>query len=402
MCGITGIIDNNDAIIVPLYESLTNLQHRGQESSGIITFSSKTKKNYKSKEFNLVDSHLSKITQIEGNMGLGHVRYPTSGQRNIEEVQPFIISKPYGISLVHNGNIVNNNILIKTLENKGIYMESTSDSEIILNLFYFYIEKKFNQLTDESIIRSIKKITELCKGSYSIIIMINNYGLIAFRDKYGIRPLVYEATENRVAIASETIALSSNNYINVENGELVIIKNQESRENKLAINRHKIENEELRPCLFEYIYFARAESYINDVLVYNFREKTGEKIIEKIEKMDPNIIEEIDCIIPIPLTSLIAATKISNIINKPLKHIVVKNRYTHRTFINADEEIIKGIKKIKIIDELVKDKNILVVDDSIVRGNTSKYIIKELRKAGAKKSILPHVVHRCVILIYME
>lgn len=401
MCGITGIIsktDNNieEDIIAELYEILFNLQHRGQNSSGFITFSNKLKTTNKSRKFGLVDSHLSILSELKGNMGIAHNRYPTSGNTSKKEIQPFFISKPYGISLVHNGNLTNKETLNNFLVNNNIYINSNydiersnnSDSEIILNLFYLFIEKDFNKLTDEIIVNAIRKIYDMCTGSFSVLIMINDYGLIAFRDSYGIRPLVYcEINENNkksIQFASETIALGTDDYKNINNGMIIIVNKN------LDINKYKynqfigpINNAiMLKPCLFEYIYFARPETYINDILVYNFREKIGEKVTEIINK---NILEEIDMIVPVPQTSLISATALANKLKKPIKHAIIKNRYTHRTFINKDDQIIKNIKKIKIIKELVENKTILIVDDSIVRGNTSKYIIEELRKSGVQK-----------------
>ncbi len=396
MCGIAGIISKNNNniekdIIPELYQTLFNLQHRGQNSSGFIVFSSKSKITNKSKKFGLVDSHLSELYNLKGNMGIAHTRYPTSGETTKKEIQPFFISKPFGISLVHNGNLINKEYLCKFLINNNGYnneIYSSSDSEIILNLFYLFIEKNFNKLTDEIIVNAIRRIYNICIGSYSVLIMINDYGLIAFRDMNGIRPLVYANINNKnnnyIQFASETIALDSINYKNLSNGMIMIVNNN------LQINKYKnnqycgpLDNAKyLKPCLFEYIYFARPESYINDILVYSFREKIGEKIIEIIDK---EILSEIEIIVPVPQTSLISATALSNKLMKPMKHAIIKNRYTHRTFINKDDEIIKNIKKIKIIKELVENKTILIVDDSIVRGNTSRYIIEELRKAGVNK-----------------
>ena len=375
MCGIAGILDTNNNIVDLLYKSVFYIQHRGQQSSGFIFFDKETKQIYKSKKIGLIDAHLEEIKNFTGNMGLSHVRYPTSGNNGRKEIQPFSILKPYGISLVHNGNITNSAELKEFLIKNHMYVNGTSDSELILNLFYFYIEKDFSKLTNDKIIETVKKIYELCRGSFSIIIMICGFGLIVFRDKYGIRPLVYEKDKTRITFASESIALHSHNYNDVENGELIIVSK------RLDISKYKLFNEPFKPCIFEYIYFSTAESYINNVLVYNFRERVGEEMLKLIE---PEILEKIDVVVPVPLTSLISSTTIANKLNKPLKHAIVKNRYTHRSFINDGTNILKTIQKIKIIPELIKNKNVLVVDDSIVRGNTCKYIIKELRKASVK------------------
>lgn len=380
MCGISGILSINMNIVDILYKSLFNLQHRGQESSGFIFYSSKEKKNFKSKQLGLVDEHINDLIYMEGNMGLGHVRYPTSGIISRNEIQPFSISKPYGVSLVHNGNIINKNELIIFLNENDIYMNSTSDSEIILNLFYYFIDFNFKNLNNNMILDVIKKIYQLCKGSFSIIIMIHGFGLISFRDKYGIRPLVYNINKEKFMIASESVGLDDNNrYIDVCNGEVLIV------DMHLNMKKYKLFNENIKPCIFEYIYFASPESYINNVLVYNFRAMVGKKIASIL---DNNILNDIDIVVPVPLTSLIYATSLAETINKPLKHAILKNRYTHRTFINSGNNIINNIKKIKIIKELVHEKNILVVDDSIVRGNTCKYIIDELRKTSVNKIYL--------------
>ena len=414
MCGICGIINKNNNVNITgvLYDCLFNLQHRGQESSGIITYSFINKKLYKSKNFGLVTTHIPHIYEFHGNMGLGHVRYPTNGENTKREIQPFFIPKPYGISLVHNGNIINKDALILFLEQNYIYVNSTSDSDVILNLFYFFIEKDITKLNDELIVKTVQKICDMCVGSYSIIIMINDYGLVAFRDKYGIRPLVYYNDDDNILFSSETIALRSINnnekYCNVKNGEIVIasvldcISNVDDNVDNVDnvgddnsmnninrtfnINKYMIDSSikesMCKPCLFEYIYFARPESYINDILVHDFREKAGEKILEIIDK---SVLKQIDLIVPVPQTSMISAIAISNKTKIPLKYAINKNRYTSRSFINKENDILKTIKKITVIKSAVEGKNILVVDDSIVRGNTSKYIIQELRKCNVGK-----------------
>tara|TARA_Y100000591_G_C21844193_1_gene707633 strand:- start:1544 stop:2938 length:1395 start_codon:yes stop_codon:yes gene_type:complete len=381
MCGIGGVLHTTDNINNILYEILFNLQHRGQDSSGFISYDNKNNKTYQCREFGLVEKNLLNISNISGNMGIGHVRYPTHGIITKNEIQPFYANDFDGISLSHNGNITNINDIIKILDKNDISCISTSDSELILKYFILLLKthiSNINELNNIIIKKIIKKLYDTIRGSYSVIIMINNYGLVAFRDIYGIRPLVYSSTKDYISIASETIAFKENhNYNNIHNGEVVIFKNINN------IEKFQIYNYPLTPCLFEYIYFARPESYINDVLVYEYREKIAEKIINMINSTDLN---NIDCVVPVPQTGLISAMNVGQLLNKPIKHAIVKNRYTHRTFIDSDKtNIIKGIKKIKIIKKLVDNKNVLVIDDSIVRGNTSKYIIKELKKNNAKK-----------------
>lgn len=376
MCGIIGIIDYSKNIVNDLYRSLFFLQHRGQHSSGFVVFSTETKKTFKSKKIGLISEHIDELKQFSGNIGLGHVRYPTNGLNSRNEIQPFTISKPYGISLVHNGNIINKDDINNFLINNKIYINSTSDSEIILNLFYYYMPNNFYELTNEKITECIKKVYELCHGSFSIIIMISDYGIIGFRDKYGIRPLSYTKNNERAHFSSETNALEGSNFIDIKNGEVIIINT------KLEQSNYRLYNEKMMPCIFEYIYFANAESYINNILVYKFRELVGEKILEQISEEVKN---DIDLIIPVPMTSIISAKRISEVMNKKMEFAIVKNRYTHRTFINQGEDILKGISKIKVIHELIKDKSILIVDDSIVRGNTCNHIIKEIKKSNPKK-----------------
>tara|TARA_Y100000816_G_scaffold201696_1_gene148335 strand:+ start:1562 stop:2935 length:1374 start_codon:yes stop_codon:yes gene_type:complete len=377
MCGISGIIDSSNSIVDELYKSLFYLQHRGQHSSGFIFFSSLTKRTFKSKKMGLINSHIEDLKNFSGNMGIAHVRYPTSGSNSRNEIQPFSILKPYGISLVHNGNLTNKEEIVEFLNAHQIYANSTSDSELILNLFYHFIEKDFSLLANDDIVNTISQICQICKGSFSVIIMISDYGLIGFRDKYGIRPLSYSKSDSSVSIASETNAFYNHEHFeDIKNGEIMVVNT------KLEIFKKQLFKEPLKPCIFEYIYFANPESYINDILVYSFREKIAEKVVKLL---DNNTIKKIDIVVPIPMTSIITATAVGYLINKPIKHAVVKNRYTHRTFINQGNEILKNISKIKVMHSLIENKNILVIDDSIVRGNTCKHIIKELRKGNPKK-----------------
>ena len=383
MCGIGAVAHKSDNISSILYEILFNLQHRGQDSSGLVTYDFKTRMIYELKEFGLVDKHIKQLSELSGTMGIGHVRYPTQGLITKNEIQPFYITDFDGISLAHNGNLTNLDELKRFFKLSDISFISTSDSEIMLKLFAYFLGEKIkdiNELTNAIIFSVVKKIYDICKGSYSIVIMINNYGLIAFRDIHGIRPLVYCTQKDYISIASETTAFpNNNNYCNIKNGEVIVIKD-------MNIETKQIYNSPLVPCLFEYIYLARPESYINDILVYEFREKLAHKLLNMFSD---SIIEAIDCVIPVPETGIISAIALAENIKKPLKHAIIKNRYTHRTFINPDKNtIVKNIKKIKVIKKLVEDKNVLIIDDSIVRGNTSKYILNELRKCGAKKIFL--------------
>ena len=384
MCGVGAVIhkDKNSNINNILYELLFNLQHRGQDSSGFVTFDEGANKVHITKKLGLVDLNIEKILECNGNMGIGHIRYPTQGSSLcVDEIQPLYENIFDGISLAHNGNLTNIDELKHFIKSNNIYLKSNSDSEMILKIFVFYLQKKITsikEITPLILKNVVENIYEVCRGSYSIIVMINNYGLLLFRDIYGIKPLVYSVEKDYIAAASETIAFQdNNNYYNVRNGDIVVI-------NEMNITTINIKNNELVPCLFEYIYFASPESYINNILVYEYRDKISEKLIQQIK--EKNIVDNIDCVIPIPQTGIITAVKIAEQLKKPIKNAVVKNRYTHRTFINKNHtDIVKNIKKIKIINKLVNNKNVLVVDDSIVRGNTSKYIVSELRKNNVNK-----------------
>ena len=385
MCGIGAIIhkDFNYNINKLLYEILFNLQHRGQDSSGFVIHNKLINKTSIIKEYGLVDKNMEKLINTFGYIGLGHVRYQTSGKTNFNEIQPYFDNIFDGISLVHNGNLVNIEELNTFCCNNNIILDTYCDSEILFKIFIFYLKQNVidvTNITNEIIKNIVEKIYKLCKGSYSIIIMINNFGLITFRDVYGIRPLVYNVEDSYIAIASETIAFENyNNYNNVKNGDVIIFKNNID---KIDISIENIYNYPLTPCLFEYIYFARPESYVNDILVYEYREKIAKQIVKNIKKL----INKVDYIIPVPQSGIITANSIAKKINKPLKYAIVKNRYTHRTFIDRNKDkIVQKIKKIKIINKLVNNKNLLVVDDSIVRGNTSKIIVEALKNNNSNE-----------------
>ena len=383
MCGIGAVVHKADNVGSILYELLFNLQHRGQDSSGMISYDRLTGQTYELKDFGLVDKHIGNLNTLVGNMAIGHVRYPTTGLIRKDEIQPFLND---GISIAHNGNLTNLDKLMSVIYDNDINLVSTSDSEILLKLFILFLKKEIINIQDitfDVICQVVNKIYSLCEGSYSVVIMINNYGIVAFRDVYGIRPLVYSENDECVSIASETIGLVDDNYINIKNGEVVVVKPD------LIIENRRLYCLDMIPCLFEYIYFARPESYINDVLVYEFREKIADKLVNQLNLLNIDISKEIDCVVPVPQTGLISAMRCAELINKPTKHAIIKNRYMHRTFINPDKKtIVKNMKKIKIIGKLVKGKNLLVIDDSIVRGNTSKYILNELKKCGTKKIFL--------------
>lgn len=388
MCGISGIISlKKENIINDLYESLFHLQHRGQDSCGINT--SDNKKLYTVKGQGLIRYIFTQnnLKKLNGFMGVGHVRYPTTGIITNNEIQPFYLNRPYGISLVHNGNIYNAIEIKEFLHEKEIHINSTSDSELLLNLIAYLLDEsnKDNKLID-NIVEVIKKVSEMCKGAYSVILMIQGFGLVAFRDPYGIRPLIYGSKNNNFLITSESICQQSLEYENLTNigkGEIIIIEKECKQPKRIIYDDTK----PYTPCIFEYIYISRAESVIDNVSVYLARVKMGKYLAYNIKEKMGNLLEDIDCVVPIPDTSRPPAIVVSKILNIPYYELIIKNRYVSRTFImdNQKSRRLSVKRKLGVVDTLTKDKNILLIDDSIVRGNTIKHVIETLRNYGVGK-----------------
>lgn len=386
MCGITGVISNNN-IFELLCESLFHLQHRGQNAYGLSIYDITNKINIIKNTGILNDNNIEKM---DGMMGLGHLRYPTSGIINDKEIQPFVLNN---IVLCHNGTIANYKELIVEYKNK-ISMNSESDSELLLNIFCYELKNNMNneeKLTNETILKVIKIIYNKCKGGYSVIIMIPEFGLVCFKDPYGIRPLVYGKYKENYIISSESVSISnlcedSKIIKEIEGGETVILKNIN---NIIKTENYKLLNKLQKPCIFEWIYIAREDSIIHDVSVYKSRLKMGEYLAKRFIKENINI-NELDLIIPIPDTSRPIALKISEVLNICYREAIVKNRYIGRTFI-MDNQVKrkKNIRrKLSVIKEFVENKNILIVDDSIVRGNTIHHIIDMLYKNNVKSIIV--------------
>ncbi len=378
MCGISGII-SNDNILYHLYYSLFHLQHRGQDSCGMVLI--RDDKYTIIKREGLVKNLYNDLDNNIYNIGIGHVRYKTSGVLSLNQTQPFIIDN---ISLCHNGNIYNykeiENYILKKYNKLVSY---NNDSELLLKLFYYELENK--DLNNNNIKNIILNISNICKGSYSVIIMIKDYGLICFKDKYGIRPLIYGKNDNGYIVCSESIAIDNLDYnkLNeIEPGEMLIIKNN------LEIYKKLYTIGILNFCIFEYIYISRPETILNNINVYDVRLKLGEKLGYNIKNiLSKNELHEIDYVIPIPQTSKPVALRLSEIINKPYREGIINNRYIDRTFIMNNQKIRNNNIKLKmsVVNSIVKNKNIVIVDDSIVRGNTIKHIIQLLKNNNVKK-----------------
>ncbi len=389
MCAILGIVTDKDNASLTLYNALTVLQHRGQDAAGIATIKDKTILNIH-KDNGLVRDVFNEESMIHlnGNIGVGHTRYPTAGSYNYEEAQPFYVNSPYGIVLVHNGNIVNVEKLRSEISNNDFrHLKTSSDSEVILNIFANALEKnKELVLTKEHIFNAVNEVHNRVEGAYSVIIMILGYGLVAFRDPNGIRPLIYGSKNGKYMVASESVALDCLGYKierDVKPGEALFI----DMNKKIFFNDYHVKKT-YSPCVFEYVYLARPDSVIDGINVYQSRLEMGKKLAYRIRNiLTDQELEEIDVIMPIPDTSKTSALPLSIELNKKLREGFIKNRYIGRTFIMPGQKVRKKSVKQKLntIDIEFKNKNVLLIDDSIVRGNTSRQIVQMAREAGAKK-----------------
>ena len=385
MCGIVGILSiPNNNLKNDLIRAMTYLQHRGQDSAGVST-TENTGKIKMHKDLGLVSAVFSnqQAEKDEPFMGVGHVRYSTQGSIIREEAQPFYTNSPYGISLVHNGNLTNIRELKQYLLFKNRHINTNSDSEILLNVLAAEIEDSSTNIFD-----AVEKTMKLLEGSYSVIATIKGIGMIAFRDPSGPRPLCYgHSSINGYMFASESVAFTDTPYdtiTDVEPGQCIWI--QEDRQFQSNTPQKNTKNIKKTPCLFEYIYFARLDSIIDGISVYEARIKMGECLANRIREQ--NI--EIDVVIPVPETSRTYAIKVAEELNKPYREAFVKNRYIPRTFImsNSDESSnrTKMVKmKLNTIESEFLNKNVLIVDDSIVRGTTTRELVKLAKIAGAKK-----------------
>ena len=379
MCGITALVSSKENIFPDLYESLYHLQHRGQDSFGFSYFD-ENQQLLLIKQQGLLSN--SSYDNIQTNIGLGHVRYPTKGKNTIHECQPlFLKGKYHTISFVHNGQVEIEPIKSCLLKvGVSVNPSITSDSSFLLYIFD-YLLNQHERLTDEIILEIIGWIQENIQGSFNCICLIENYGLLCFKDKYSIRPLILGKKEENYIISSESISITSIDYdiINDIYAHDILIFTD-----KLTIYPSQTSTY-FKPCIFEWVYLAREESTMYGVNVYQSRVKMGEYLAEKIRKTID--INQFDCVIPVPDTSKPVALEISKQLKKPYFEAITKNRYVNRTFImDSQKKRKKNIKrKLNVIQHLIQDKNILIVDDSIVRGNTIKYIVNLLKEYQVKK-----------------
>lgn len=388
MCGIVGIVAKSH-VNQAIYDALTVLQHRGQDAAGIVT-------SYQNKLFLRKDNGLVSdvfrtrhMQRLIGRMGIGHVRYPTAGSSSSAEAQPFYVNSPYGITLAHNGNLTNTEQLADDIYREDLrHINTTSDSEVLLNIFAHELqEQKQLQPTPEVIFKAVKAVHRRIRGGYAVVALISGYGIVAFRDPNGIRPAVFgcRATPNgnEYMVASESVALDALGFKLVRDiapGEAIVIT--EAGE---LFTQQCAEKTFLAPCIFEHVYFARPDSMIDGIAVYKARLRMGEKLAEKIMREHPE--HDIDVVIPIPDTSRSSALELANKLGVKYREGFMKNRYIGRTFIMpGQQQRKKSVKqKLNALDLEFRGKNVLLVDDSIVRGTTCEQIIEMAREAGAKK-----------------
>ncbi|RUO38793.1 amidophosphoribosyltransferase [Aliidiomarina shirensis] len=387
MCGVVGIV-GNQPINQALYDGLTMLQHRGQDAAGIMTIDGQTLRLRKSNGLVRDVFHTRHMRRLSGNMGIGHVRYPTAGTSSSAEAQPFYVNSPFGIAMAHNGNLTNAADLQAALFEKARrHINTSSDSEILLNIFaYELMESKQLELSKDEIFSAVARVHEQVRGAYAVVAVIIGHGLVAFRDPHGIRPLALGKRETpqgtEYMVASESVAIDGTGFTyerDVEPGEAIYISEQGEFFSQQC-SQQPVHN----PCIFEYVYFARPDSTIDGVSVYASRINMGRKLGEKIQREYSHL--DIDVIVPIPETACDIALEMSRVLNIPYRQGFVKNRYIGRTFIMPGQtQRRKSVRrKLNAITAEFKDKNVLLVDDSIVRGTTSEQIIEMAREAGAK------------------
>jgi amidophosphoribosyltransferase len=389
MCGIIGIVGKNPVNQL-LYDGLLVLQHRGQDAAGIVTCDGNTFFMHKSNGLVKDVFQTRHMRSLIGNAGIAHVRYPTAGSSSAAEAQPFYVNSPFGIVLGHNGNLTNSEQLKSEVFRQDLrHINTTSDSEVLLNVLAHEIEKtsKSAVLNTDMVFDAVSRVHRRCKGAYAVVAMIADFGLLAFRDPNGIRPLVIGKMETEKGteyiVASESVALDVLGFTlmrDVEPGEAVFIDMDGN-----LFSRQCADKAQLTPCIFEYVYLARPDSLIDGVSVYQTRLDMGATLADKIKREWAHL--DIDVVIPIPDTSRPSALQVGLALGLEYREGFIKNRYIGRTFIMPGQALRKKSvrQKLNPIGVEFAGKNVLLIDDSIVRGTTSKQIVQMARDAGARK-----------------
>ena len=388
MCGVIGISGLHD-VNLRLYDALTILQHRGQDAAGIVTEDDGELHQCKGEGLVRDVFNKSHMMTLKGNVGIGHVRYPTAGSSGPALAQPFYVNSPYGIFIAHNGNLTNAEELREQIRNHDLrHLNTDSDSEVLLKIFAYEVQSQGKLHPNQhDIFAAIEGVHARCNGAYAVVGLIANYGTFAFRDQFGIRPLCYGRkrvlNKHEYAIASESVVLESLGFEFVRDlipGEGLFIDKSGSIFLKQCSKRPN-----LTPCIFEHVYFARPDSMMDDISVYKCRLRMGERLAKKIIRTNPG--HKIDVVIPIPDTSRQSAQALAETLGLKVLEGFMKNRYLGRTFIMPGQKERKKSERQKLSPVKLEfaGKNVLLVDDSIVRGTTSQEIIQMARDAGAKK-----------------
>ena len=388
MCGIVAIAGKS-AVNQALYDALTVLQHRGQDAAGIVT--TEGGRLFLRKENGMVRDvfHTRHMLRLAGNFGIGHVRYPTAGSSSSAEAQPFYVNSPYGITLAHNGNLTNAKELAEDIYRADLrHVNTDSDSEVLLNVFAHELQARGKMSPSiDDIFAAVASVHRRCKGAYAVVAMITGHGIVGFRDPHGIRPAIFGERDTPLGkeyiIASESVAITSLGFKVVRDllpGEAVFL----SMDGKIH-TRQCAEKPSYTPCIFELVYFARPDSIMDNISVYKARLRMGERLAQTIQRDFADL--HIDVVIPIPDTSRTSALELANHLNVKYREGFMKNRYIGRTFIMPGQgQRKKSVRqKLNPIELEFQGKNVLLVDDSIVRGTTCREIIQMARDAGANK-----------------
>jgi amidophosphoribosyltransferase len=390
MCGIVGVVSQGPVNQL-IYDALLLLQHRGQDAAGIVTMEGRKVYMHKAKGMVRDIFRTRNMRALPGKVGMGQVRYPTAGNAHSEEeAQPFYVNAPYGITLAHNGNLTNaQKLKAELFTSDHRHINTESDTEVLVNVFAHELERTTRglQLTPQDVFSAVGNVHRRIRGSYAVIAQIAGHGLLAFRDPFGIRPLcIGRGADGTIMVASESVALEGTGHKferNVAPGEAVFVD--------LHGNMHTrqcADSPQLSPCIFEYVYLARPDSELDGISVYQARLNLGETLAKRvISTVPPN---EIDVVIPIPESSRPSAMQLAHLLGIPYREGFVKNRYVGRTFIMPGQAVRKKSvrQKLNVITSEFKGRNVLLVDDSIVRGTTSREIVQMAREAGARKVYL--------------
>lgn len=388
MCGIVGIVGQRP-VNQAIYDALTVLQHRGQDAAGIMTDANGTLHTRKKNGLVADVFQQRHMEELAGNFGLGHVRYPTAGSLSSSEAQPFYVNSPYGIGLAHNGNLTNSDELKALLVTQDRrHLNTGSDTEALLNVFAHELQRQEGQRpTPGAIFAAVAAVHRRCRGGYAVVALISGYGIVAFRDPHGIRPICLGRRQGpggvEHMVASESVAMDALDFEvtrDILPGEAVIIERDGTLHSQQCSPRLGY-----TPCIFEYVYFARPDSIIDGISVYKARLRMGEALADKILRERPG--HDIDVVIPIPDSSRTSALEVAHRLGAKYREGFIKNRYIGRTFIMPGQEMRRQSvrRKLNAIELEFRDKNVLLVDDSVVRGTTSRQIIEMAREAGARR-----------------